>query len=104
MCIGIPMKVIKPQGIAAWCEGRDGRKLVDLSLVGPQPPGTWLLTHLGSAREILSEEVARQIDGALDALAAVLQGDAEGIHAGFADLIGREPQLPPHLRAARENP
>jgi len=99
MCIGIPMKVVEPMGPSAWCEGRDGRKLVDLRLVGPQPSGTWILTHLDAAREVLSVENAANIDRALDALAAVLSGDAGAVDAGFADLIGREPQLPPHLAA-----
>ena len=91
------MRVVEPMGHRAWCEGRDGRKLVDLALVGPQPAGAWLLTHLDAAREVLTAEAAGQIDRALDALAAALAGDAQGIAAGFADLIGREPQLPPHL-------
>jgi hydrogenase assembly chaperone HypC/HupF len=98
MCIGIPMQVIEPMGPTAWCMGRDGRRLVDMRLVGPQPAGAWILTHLEAAREILSEQSAREIDRALDALAAALNGDAAGIEAGFADLIGREPQLPAHLR------
>lgn len=97
MCIGIPVQVVEPMGDSAWCLGRDGRKLVDLRLVGPQPAGAWVLTHLDAAREVLTSEAAGQIDRALDALAAVLAGDEGAIAAGFADLIGREPQLPPHL-------
>lgn len=99
MCIGVPVQVLEPLGDSAWCVGRDGRKLVDLRLVGPQPAGAWVLIHLDAAREVLSAEAAQRIDRALDALAAALAGDAEGIAAGFADLIGREPQLPPHLAA-----
>ena len=45
MCIGVPMQVVEAAGDgAAWCVGRDGRVLIDLALVGPQSPGTWLLT------------------------------------------------------------
>jgi hydrogenase expression/formation protein HypC len=92
------MQVSEPQGErAAWCSGRDGRCLIDLSLVGPQPSGTWLLTFAGAGREVLDAEAAAAIDDALDALEAALAGDAAGIEAGFADLIAREPQLPPHL-------
>jgi hydrogenase expression/formation protein HypC len=101
MCVGIPMQVVEPAGASAWCVGRLDRQLIDLSLVGPQPAGTWLLTFLGAAREVLTEEAARRIDRALDTLAAVMAGDASGIEAGFADLIGREPQLPPHLVPAK---
>ena len=103
MCIGIPMSVIEPAGTrTAWCRGRDGRQLVDLALVGPQPAGTWLLTVAGAAREVLDAGAAARIDGALDALQSVLAGDASGIDAGFADLVGREPTLPEHLRPAKE--
>jgi hydrogenase expression/formation protein HypC len=99
MCLGIPMQVVERADREAWCEGRDGRRLVDLALVGPQPAGTWLLTFLGAAREVLSAESAGQIDRALDALAGALAGDAAAVEAGFADLIGREPTLPAHLTA-----
>ena len=97
MCIGIPMQVVEPLGHRAWCHGRDGRRLVDLALVGPQPAGAWLLTFLDAAREVITPEGAQRIDRALDTLAQVLGGDASGIEAGFADLIGREPTLPAHL-------
>ncbi len=103
MCLGIPMQVLEPSGTShAWCQGRDGRKLVDLSLVGAQPPGTWLLTFLDGAREVISAEAAGRTDRALDALAAVLQGDDSRVDEAFADLVGREPQLPDHLRPAKE--
>jgi len=99
MCVGIPMQVVEVAGEgAAWCEGRDGRTLVDMALVGPQPPGTWLLTFIGAAREVMSAEAAARTDAALDALAAVLAGDTSGLDAAFADIVSREPQLPEHLR------
>jgi hydrogenase expression/formation protein HypC len=98
MCIAIPMQVVEPLGDTAWCVGRDGRKLVDLALVGPQPAGAWLLTFIGAAREVISAEAAANTDRALDALAAVLSGDSSGVDAAFADLIARSPELPEHLR------
>ena len=97
MCIGIPMQVVEPSGASAWCTGREGRKLIDMRLVGDLPAGAWILTHMNAAREVLAEDTALAIDRALDALAAALAGDAGGIDAGFADLISREPQLPAHL-------
>ena len=101
MCIGIPMQVMQAEGeSAAWCMGRDGRQLIDLSLVGAQPAGTWILTFLGAAREVMTPESAARTDAAIDALAAALQGDTAGIDAAFADLVDREPQLPEHLRPA----
>ena len=98
MCIGVPMQVAEIAGLNAWCTGRDGRQLIDLSLVGPQPVGTWLLTYAGAARETMTEEAAGRTDRALDALAGVLAGDASGIDAAFADLTSRTPELPEHLR------
>lgn len=102
MCVGVPMQVVEPAERHAWCHGREGRRLIDLSLLGPQPEGTWLLTFAGAGREVLTAEAAARIDLALDALALVLSGDASGIEAGFADLVGREPQLPAHLIPPKE--
>ncbi|TJY60045.1 HypC/HybG/HupF family hydrogenase formation chaperone [Sinimarinibacterium sp. CAU 1509] len=104
MCIGIPMQVEKVEGLRAWCAGRDGHAWVDVMLVGPVSRGDWLLTFLGAAREILDAERAQSIGDALQALDAVLAGDPSAgasVDAAFADLIGREPQLPPHLRPQR---
>jgi hydrogenase expression/formation protein HypC len=98
MCIGIPMRVARASGESAWCEGRSGRRLIDFALVGRQPEGTWILAFLDSAREVLSEERALQINSALDALVAVSAGDIAGIDGLFPDLVGREPMLPEHLR------
>lgn len=98
MCLGIPMQVVELQGSGAWCIGRDGQALIDLTLVGPQPPGTWLLTFLGSAREVITAETAGNIDRALAALAAVLSGEDARVEDAFADLIERGPELPQHLR------
>lgn len=101
MCIGIPACVLAVDGVRADCRAFDGAlRRVDLALVGPQPPGTWLLVHLDTAREILDPERAEAIADALHALAAVLAGDAAA--GGFGDLETRPPQLPPHLRAPGE--
>ena len=99
MCIGIPMQVTEGGDHHAWCAGPDGRVLIDLALVGPQAPGAWLLTFMGAAREVLDSETAARITAALDGLLAALAGDTARIDAAFADLVGRTPQLPEHLRA-----
>lgn len=101
MCIGIPLQVTRAEGEqAAWCDGRGGPQLVDMRLVGPQSPGTWILAFAGAAREVMTPEAAARTDAAIGALAAVLAGDAAGVDHAFADLVGREPQLPEHLRPA----
>lgn len=92
------MQVIAVNGIAADCSDGARRETVDLSLVGDVSPGTWLLTHLGCAREVITEAEARQIMAALDGLRALMAGDALG--DAFADLDARAPSLPPHLQAA----
>jgi len=93
MCVGIPMRV-EEGDLVAWCQGRTGRKRINMMLVGPQPAGTWVLAFLDSAREVLDEEGARRINDALDAVDAVLRGEVPDVDALFPDLVGREPQRP----------
>lgn len=99
MCVGVPMRIISVNGIAAEAEGDEGRSVIDLSLTGPLEPGDWVLTHLGAAREVISAEEARVINAALDGLRAVMEG--RDIGGAFADLDARTPELPPHLQAAQ---
>lgn len=94
MCVGIPMQVVADEGPFAWCEGRTGRKRINMMMVGPQALGTWVLAFLDSAREVLTEEAAKQIDDALDAVDAVLRGEVPDVDTLFADLVGREPPRP----------
>jgi hydrogenase expression/formation protein HypC len=99
MCVGVPMQVLSVDGLAAVCDAGGRIETVDLALVGPQPPGQWLLVHLGSAREALDPDTAGQIARALEGLRAALEGRDPG--DAFADLEARAPSLPPHLEAAR---
>jgi hydrogenase expression/formation protein HypC len=55
------------------------------------------MTFMDAARALLTDEEAAQSNAALDALQAVLTG-ATDVSAYFADLTGREPQLPDFLR------
>jgi hydrogenase expression/formation protein HypC len=97
MCVGIPMQVLAMEGHRATCAGRGERLSVDIRLVEPPAPGDWLLVFHGVAREALTEQRARDIDSALDALDAALAGETD-LDRHFADLVNREPQLPEHLR------
>lgn len=92
------MQVIRHEGVFAICRGRDGAHRLNMSLLGEQPPGTWVLAHQEWAREVLSAEEAARILDALDALARVMQGGTD-IDELFADLAGREPRLPEFLRS-----
>jgi hydrogenase expression/formation protein HypC len=99
MCMAEPMRVIASTGLVARCAAEGREATVDLSLVGPQPDGRWVLVLLGVAREPLDDETAELIRKARAGLAAALAGGDVG--DAFADLEAREPALPPHLEAAR---
>lgn len=90
------MQIIAYRGDWALCESNGETRLIDMMLLGQQPLGSWVLTFLDTAREILSEQQARQILDALRAVQLALQGEAQVEHL-FADLLDREPQLPAFL-------
>lgn len=96
MCMGIPMRVVVADEFSAQCERHGTVSSISMMLVGSQPVGTYVLTHLGSAIRVLDAGEARAIDDALAGLAeAVAGGSFESL---FADLLSREPELPAHLR------
>lgn len=97
MCLGIPMQVLESEGIVALCRSRGGDRRIDLSLVGEQAAGTWLLTFIDAAREVIDAATAERINAALDGLEAVMAGETD-IARHFADLFERTPELPAHLR------
>ena len=85
MCLAIPMQVVAVEGDGdvAWVERAGRRQLVNMMLIGPQPPGVWVLTSLGLAREVVEPGQLALIEEALAALAASLAGDyAPGRHFG----------------------
>ena len=100
MCLGIPMQVVEGGVEFALCRRRNGEEqTVDLRLIGCQPGGSWVLVHLDTAREVLDAESAARIEDALTALEVALAGGNTD-HL-FADLVAREPELPPHLNPTR---
>lgn len=102
MCLGIPMQVVTVEGSYAWCDSRNGRSRLNTMLVGEVQPGQWLLAFLDTAREAIDAERAALINAALDALEIVASG-GDAFDSCFADLVGREPQLPDFLRQEIEN-
>ena len=98
MCVGIPMRILSVEGIAARAAGAEGEALIDLSLTPEARPGDHVLTFLGAARALIGAEEAARIAEALAALSAIMRGDAPG--DAFADLEETGPRLPPHLQAA----
>ncbi|HTN47979.1 MAG TPA: HypC/HybG/HupF family hydrogenase formation chaperone [Burkholderiaceae bacterium] len=95
MCIGVPLQVMEGDDEAALCEADGRREQLNMLLVGPQPPGTWVLAFQGSALRVMGADEAQQTRAALSAVAAALEG--RDVDAFFADLAAREPTLPPHL-------
>lgn len=95
------MQILSVDGIAA--QATDGREEVqiDLSLTGPVPVGEWVLTFLGAAREVISEDEAQKISAALEGLRSLMRGGDLG--DAFADLENNSPSLPPHLQAAMDD-
>jgi hydrogenase expression/formation protein HypC len=71
MCLSIPKRVVEWEGEGefagdfAWVE-RDGqRERVNMMLIGPQPVGSWVLTSLGLAKEVVEDEQRQLIEDAL---------------------------------------
>jgi hydrogenase expression/formation protein HypC len=98
MCVGVPMRILSVDGIAARATDGSNEELIDLSLIGDVPVGTWVLGFLGAAREVISEDEAEKITKALNGLRSLMSGGDLG--SAFEDLEQRAPQLPPHLQAA----
>jgi hydrogenase expression/formation protein HypC len=96
MCLGLPMTVLDDGPFRAGCARGGEVRVVDMMLVGAQPPGTRVLVHIDRAVRVLDPEEADAIDRALDGLAAAIDGKA--FDHWFADLLDREPTLPDHLR------
>lgn len=75
MCIGVPVQIVEAGELVALCRGRNGDEQVNMMLIGPQPVGTWVLNFLGSAREVITQQDAMNINKALDGLTAIMQGE-----------------------------
>jgi hydrogenase expression/formation protein HypC len=97
MCVGVPMRVLAVADGVALCERRGERTRLDAMLLAELAPGDHVLAFQGRAMRVLDAVEAAQTDAALDALAAAMSGEADVAHH-FADLVGREPELPAHLR------
>lgn len=97
MCLGLPMTIVETDGMSALCTFRGEQRRVSVMLLSDPPVGAKVLVYIDTAIRLLDEDEARLISDAIEGLAAVLDGqDGDRF---FADLIDREPQLPPHLRA-----
>jgi hydrogenase expression/formation protein HypC len=92
------MRVEQAGAVHALCRPRGGDAVaIDMRLVGAVPAGTWVLTFQDAARAVMTPEEADQVSDALEALVLIQQG--QSVDHLFADLVGRAPTLPDHLRA-----
>lgn len=98
MCLGIPMQIVRCEETRALCANGEEQQWVDISLIGEQPVDSWVLVFLGAAREVMTAEDAHKTRSALNAVQAVMAGEAADLDRLFADLVDREPQLPAHLQ------
>lgn len=98
MCVGVPMQITAIDGIAATTTNGQHVEVIDLSLTPDAQVGDWLLTFLGTAREVITEDEAHKISAALNGLKSLMQGGDLG--DAFADLEETGPRLPAHLQAA----
>lgn len=88
MCLSVPKRVVawEGEGDFAWVE-RDGqREQINMMLLGPQPLGTWVLTSLGLANEVVDDDQRQLIEDALSALAASLEDDYDASQH-FQDMV-----------------
>ena len=82
MCVATPVQVVESQEVMALCRGRNGNENINMLLIGQQPVGTWVLSFLGWAREVIDEQQAREIDLALDGMQKIMDG-ADAIDVGY---------------------
>jgi hydrogenase expression/formation protein HypC len=91
MCLGTPVQVVQSGEVMSLCRGRNGDEDVNMLLIGQQPVGTWILSFLGWAREILDEQQAIEINLALDGLQEIMDGadtiDVDRHFPGLSQLL-----------------
>lgn len=68
------------------CKGRNGEELVNMMLIGSQPVGTWVVSFLGSAREVISEQEAINLNKALDGMLELMTGNEIDVDHYFPDM------------------
>jgi hydrogenase expression/formation protein HypC len=68
------VQVIEAADGTALCRGPNGEERISMLLIGDQPVGTWVLNHLGWAREVVAPEDAANITRALEGINALMNG------------------------------
>ncbi|WP_457567217.1 HypC/HybG/HupF family hydrogenase formation chaperone [Desulfurobacterium sp.] len=70
MCVGVPMKIVEINYPMAVAEAKGVRRNVNLMLIPEDEVkvGDYVMVHVGSAIEVISEKAANEIWEALDEL------------------------------------
>jgi hydrogenase expression/formation protein HypC len=97
MCVGVPMRILEAFDGWAMATGAQGTGRINTLLVGAVAPGDHVLVHIDNAVRAITPEEAALVADALEAVARASRG--EDFDHLIADLAGREPELPAHLRA-----
>ena len=80
----------------AVCSGRGQTENLDVLMLGDVQIGEWVLAWNGMGTKKITEERARQVDAALDALEAAMNGQTPDVEDAFADIVANTGKLPPH--------
>ena len=60
MCLGIPMKIVKINGLMATAEVTNVQREIALQLVENPRVGDWVMVHAGFAIQIIDEKEAEE--------------------------------------------
>jgi len=91
------MRVVAADASSALVEADGEIRRVSTLLLDRVAEGDFVLVHATNAVRVIDAEEARLVTDALHAVMAAARG--ETFEHLVADLIDREPELPPHLRA-----
>jgi len=86
MCLSIPKQVVawEGEGDFAWVERNGQREFLNMMLLGPQPVGTWVLTSMGLAKEVVEPE---QLDTKVQEIVSALFQGGPLAQSAAKDLI-----------------
>ncbi|SNR69259.1 HypC/HybG/HupF family hydrogenase formation chaperone [Desulfurobacterium atlanticum] len=79
MCVGVPMKIVEINYPMAVAEAKGVKRNINLMLI-PEDEikvGDYVMVHVGSAIEVISEQAAAEIWEALDEVLALMEGEED---------------------------
>jgi len=75
MCVGVPMKIVEINYPMAVAEAKGVKRNINLMLIPEDEVkvGDYVMVHVGSAIEVISEQAAAEIWEALDEVLALME-------------------------------